>query len=98
MSNAETTRSAERKTDQSTLLSRLRYFLTPWDGRYEDLNRGKWYLNVFRDMTAGLIVAMIAIPLAMGFAMAQPPTGTWRGSIQRHRVCPLGLSDHQQRR
>jgi len=84
MSNAETTRSAERKTDQSTLLSRLRYFLTPWDGRYEDLNRGKWYLNVFRDMTAGLIVAMIAIPLAMGFAMAsglKPEQGIVGGAV-----------------
>ena len=63
---------------------RLRYFLTPWDGRYEDLAKGNWYLNVFRDFTAGLIVAMIAIPLAMGFAMASglpPEMGIVGGAV-----------------
>ncbi|HUG93516.1 MAG TPA: SulP family inorganic anion transporter [Planctomycetaceae bacterium] len=58
-----------------TLLQRLKFYLTPFDNRYEDLRAGRWYLNVFRDFTAGLIVAMVAIPLAMGFAMASglPP-------------------------
>ena len=45
-------------------------FLTPIDGRYEDLKKGNVARNVFKDLTAGLIVAMVAIPLAMGFAMA----------------------------
>ena len=84
MLNAGTTRSAQGGSDQSTVSSRLRYFFTPWDGRYEDLKQGKWYLNVFRDMTAGLIVAMIAIPLAMGFAMAsglKPEQGIVGGAV-----------------
>ena len=67
-----------------TLLQRLRYFLTPIDGRYEDLKSGNPYLNVFRDFTAGLIVAMVAIPLAMGFAMASglpPEMGIVGGAV-----------------
>jgi MFS superfamily sulfate permease-like transporter len=49
---------------------RFKLFFTPFhDGRYEDM-RGNWKGVVFRDFTAGLIVAMVAIPLAMGFAIA----------------------------
>jgi MFS superfamily sulfate permease-like transporter len=61
--------------DAGSLWQRLRYYCTPIDGRYEDLTKGAWYMNVLRDFTAGLIVAMVAIPLAMGFAMASglPP-------------------------
>ena len=67
-----------------TFIKRLVYFLTPIDGRYEDLRRGSWQLNVLRDFTAGLIVAMVAIPLAMGFAMASglpPEMGIVGGAI-----------------
>jgi len=66
-------RAAARNTD--SLWKRLAYYFTPWDGRYEDLAKGAWYMNVLRDFTAGLIVAMVAIPLAMGLAMASglPP-------------------------
>src|SRR5262245_33975273 len=67
-----------------TMWERLKYFLNPIDGRYEDLARGNWYKNVFRDFTAGLIVAMVAIPLAMGFAMAsglKPEHGIVGGAI-----------------
>jgi MFS superfamily sulfate permease-like transporter len=70
--------------DDAPLLQRLRYYITPIDGRYEDLTRGDWRLNVFRDFTAGLIVAMVAIPLAMGFAMAsglRPEQGIVGGAI-----------------
>jgi sulfate permease, SulP family len=62
----------------------LKVFLNPVDGRYEDLGKGNWKLNVFRDFTAGLIVAMVAIPLAMGFAMAsglRPEQGIVGGAI-----------------
>lgn len=49
---------------------RFKLFLNPFhDGRYEDMRSG-WKRAVFRDFTAGLIVAMVAIPLAMGFAIA----------------------------
>jgi len=54
------------------------------DGRYEDLSKGSPMLNVLRDFTAGLIVAMVAIPLAMGFAMAsglRPEQGIIGGAV-----------------
>jgi sulfate permease, SulP family len=56
--------------DNTHLVGRLLYYLNPLDGRYDDLGKGNWKLNVMRDFTAGLIVAMVAIPLAVGFAMA----------------------------
>jgi MFS superfamily sulfate permease-like transporter len=70
--------------DETTLGRRLAYFINPLDGRYEDLWRGDWRWNVLRDFTAGLIVAMVAIPLAMGFAMAsglRPEQGIVGGAI-----------------
>jgi sulfate permease, SulP family len=87
MTNLQETRPATppaRAEVDGTLLGRLKYFLTPVDGRYEDLKGEKWYLNVFRDFTAGLIVAMVAIPLAMGFAMAsglRPEQGIVGGAV-----------------
>jgi MFS superfamily sulfate permease-like transporter len=63
---------------------RLKLFVNPFDVRYEDLRHGPWYTNVFRDFMAGLIVAMVAIPLAMGFAMAsglKPVHGIVGGAI-----------------
>ena len=73
-----------RAPDDVNLWQRLRYYCTPIDGRFEDLTRGPWYMNVFRDFTAGLIVAMVAIPLAMGFAMASglpPEMGIVGGAV-----------------
>jgi len=70
--------------DNTHLLGRLSYYLNPFDGRYEDLSKGDWKLNVMRDFTAGLIVAMVAIPLAMGFAMAsglRPEQGIVGGAV-----------------
>jgi SulP family sulfate permease len=62
---------------------RVKLFLNPIDGRYEDMRKGPWQA-VCRDFTAGLIVAMVAIPLAMGFAMAsglKPEHGIVGGAI-----------------
>ncbi len=65
MSDSEVTSPA-----QETIGQRVRMFFTPFhDGRYEDMRSG-WKRAVLRDFTAGLIVAMVAIPLAMGFAIA----------------------------
>src|SRR5262245_2046738 len=69
---------------QPSLVERLRHFLNPVDVRYEDLKSDSWHLIVFRDLSAGLIVAMMAIPLAMGFAMAsglKPEQGIVGGAI-----------------
>lgn len=63
---------------------RLKLFLNPFDARYEDLRRGAWHLVVLRDFSAGLIVAMMAIPMAMGFAMAsglRPEQGIVGGAV-----------------
>jgi sulfate permease, SulP family len=71
-------------SETPSLWQRLKYYCTPVDGRFEDLRQGAWYLNVFRDFTAGLIVAMVAIPLAMGFAMASglpPAMGIVGGAV-----------------
>jgi NADH-quinone oxidoreductase subunit H len=54
---------------------RLKLFLNPFDGRYEDLRRGNVVLNVTRDFMAGLIVAMVAIPLAPGVVGADLDAG-----------------------
>ena len=70
--------------ENTNLLGRLLYFINPIDGRYDDLGKGNWKLNVMRDFTAGLIVAMVAIPLAMGFAMAsglRPEQGIVGGAV-----------------
>jgi MFS superfamily sulfate permease-like transporter len=64
--------------------NRLKLFLNPFDARYEDLRNGPWHLMVLRDFSAGLIVAMMAIPLAMGFAMAsglKPEQGIVGGAV-----------------
>jgi MFS superfamily sulfate permease-like transporter/nucleotide-binding universal stress UspA family protein len=67
-----------------TFWPRLQSFLNPFDWRYEDMTRKNWVQVVIRDTSAGLIVAMMAIPLAMGFAMAsglRPEHGILAGAI-----------------
>jgi MFS superfamily sulfate permease-like transporter len=76
----------------------LKLYCNPFDGRYEDLRKGPWYLNVFRDFTAGLIVAMVAIPLAMGFAMAsglKPEQGIVGGAVAAMVGALFGGSKYQ---
>ena len=66
------------------MLNRLKQFVTIFDNRFEDLERRNWKSTVYRDFSAGLIVAMTAIPMAMGFAMAmgmRPEQGIIAGAI-----------------
>lgn len=66
------------------MLNRLKLFMTIFDSRFEDLERHNWKSTVYRDFSAGLIVAMTAIPMAMGFAMAmgmRPEQGIIAGAI-----------------
>lgn len=63
---------------------RLTLFFTFWDSRFEDLNAKTWKGVVYRDLSAGLITAMTAIPMAMGFAMAmglRPEQGIIAGAV-----------------
>ncbi len=82
--DVENVKAIRNTSDEVPLLKRLLYFLNPVDGRFEDLRKGNPALNVLRDLTAGLIVAMVAIPLAMGFAMAsglRPEQGIVGGAV-----------------
>src|SRR5690349_10372586 len=75
---------ARQPADETTLLRRLAFYINPLDARYEDLRGPTRVLNILRDFTAGLIVAMVAIPLAMGFAMAsglRPEQGIVGGAV-----------------
>lgn len=84
--------------DNTHLVGRLLYYLNPFDGRYDDLVKGNWKLNVVRDFTAGLIVAMVAIPLAMGFAMAsglRPEQGIVGGALAGLAGALFGGSKYQ---
>lgn len=58
--------------------------MDPSDGRFEELSRGIKVRNIADDITAGFIVAAVAIPLSMGFAIAsglRPEQGIIGGAI-----------------
>jgi SulP family sulfate permease len=67
-----------------TLRQRIKLFFTFFDTRFEDLTAANWKSTLYRDFSAGLIVALTAIPMAMGFAMAmglRPEQGIIAGAI-----------------
>lgn len=67
-----------------TTKERLKLFFTFFDSRFEDLKKDTWKTTIYRDFSAGLIVAMTAIPMAMGFAMAmglRPEQGIIAGAL-----------------
>lgn len=71
------------------MLDRLRRFNQVFDSRFEDLDRAHWKSIVYRDFSAGLITAMTAIPMAMGFAIAmgfRPEQGIIAGAL----ACAVG--------
>jgi len=73
----------------TTPLSRLKLFFTFFDSRWEDLTKTNWGKIIYQDFSAGLIVAMTAIPMAMGFAMAmgmRPEHGIIAGAL----ACIIG--------
>lgn len=73
----------------TTPLGRIKLFFTLFDSRWEDLTKENWLKTVYRDFSAGLIVALTAIPMAMGFAMAmgmRPEHGIIAGAL----ACLIG--------
>jgi sulfate permease, SulP family len=73
----------------TTPFGRLKLFFTFFDSRWEDLTKDNWVKTVYQDFSAGLIVAMTAIPMAMGFAMAmgmRPEHGIIAGAL----ACVVG--------
>jgi SulP family sulfate permease len=86
------------RQDTSTLLRTLKFFLNPNDGRFEDLAKGSRTRNIIKDLTAGLVVAMVAIPLSMGFAMAsglRPEQGIVGGAVAGLLGALFGGSKYQ---
>ncbi|MGQ0444158.1 MAG: SulP family inorganic anion transporter [Beijerinckiaceae bacterium] len=78
--------------------NRLRLFITPVDARFEDIHKDNWHLVVWRDFSAGLIVAMMAIPMAMGFAIAsglRPEQGIVGGAVAGMVGALFGGSKYQ---
>jgi sulfate permease, SulP family len=78
-----------RKHFPTTPAGRIKLFFTLFDSRWEDLTVNNWKTTVYRDFSAGLIVAMTAIPMAMGFAMAmgmRPENGIIAGAL----ACVIG--------
>jgi SulP family sulfate permease len=73
----------------TTPIERLKLFFTFFDSRWEDLTKENWLKIIYKDFSAGLIVAMTAIPMAMGFAMAmgmRPEHGIIAGAL----ACVVG--------
>lgn len=76
-------------TYPSSVKERLRLFFTLFDSRFEDLQAHNWRTTLYRDFSAGLVVALTAIPMAMGFAMAmglRPEQGIIAGAL----ACIIG--------
>lgn len=74
----------EKQMVSLTTKERLKLFFTFFDSRFEDLKKDTWKTTIYRDFSAGLIVAMTAIPMAMGFAMAmglRPEQGIIAGAL-----------------
>lgn len=73
----------------SSATVRLKSFFTIFDDRFEDLRRGSALTTIYRDFSAGLIVALTAIPMSMGMAIAsglRPEQGIIAGAI----ACLIG--------
>jgi sulfate permease, SulP family len=73
----------------SQIWQRLKLFNTLIDSRFEDIKKETWISTTYRDMSAGLIVALTAIPMAMGFSMAmglRPEQGIIAGAL----ACVIG--------
>jgi SulP family sulfate permease len=85
-------------TKSNSILGRIAFYMQPFDGRYEDLLKGNRKMNIIKDLTAGLVVAMVAIPLAMGFAMAsglRPEQGIVGGAVAGLLGALFGGSKYQ---
>lgn len=88
-------------TDTMAFLDYIKLFFYPFDARFEDLtngSKGSLLMCILRDFGAGLIVAMIAIPLAMGLAIAsglKPVHGIAGGAIAGFMGAVFGGSKYQ---
>ncbi|WP_424363197.1 SulP family inorganic anion transporter [Methylocystis parvus] len=80
---------SQSPSQPDTIRGRFKLFMTLWDSRFEDLKPATWVQTTYRDFSAGLIVALTAIPMAMGFSMAmglRPEQGIIAGAL----ACVVG--------
>lgn len=78
-----------KRSPLEAVKQRLIKFNTLIDERFEDLTPATWVKTTYRDFSAGLIVALTAIPMAMGFAMSmglRPEQGIVAGAL----ACIIG--------
>ncbi len=65
-------------------LQEIQSFFHVLDERFEDYGKANKWLCLLRDFTAGLVVALVAIPLGIGFSIAsgmRPETGIIAGAF-----------------
>jgi sulfate permease, SulP family len=68
----------------SLRLDEIKSFFTFWDKRFDDYSKSKWTSLLARDLIAGLVVALVAIPLGIGFSIAsgmRPEQGIIAGAV-----------------
>jgi MFS superfamily sulfate permease-like transporter len=84
---------------RSRFWQRFAIYMNPIDGRYEELNKGNNITgNVIDDLIAGLVVASVAIPVSVGFAMAsglRPEQGIIGGAVATLLGAIFGGSKYQ---
>jgi len=92
---------AKPTTDDSSFVAVLKFYSHPLDARYEDLGNfrsAQFRKGIFRDCMAGLVVAMVVIPMAMGFAVAsglRPEQGIIGGCVAGLIGAAFGGSKYQ---
>ena len=100
MDNNPTPLFAKASPERSSSLSTLKFYCYPLDARFEDLGEvatPRFYRAILRDVHAGFIGAMVAIPLAISYSMAAglkvSSGGCWpRRARFRFRVSEIALN------
>lgn len=74
---------SDRELLRRTWFQEFQHFFRVWDERFEDYHQG-WLPCLTRDAIAAIVVALVAIPLGIGFSIAsgmRPETGIVAGAI-----------------
>ena len=83
-SNPDLAKETSNPGAERTIWERLVSFNKINDSRFEDLTKETWMQTLYKDLGAGLVVALTAIPMAMGFSMAmglRPEQGIIAGAL-----------------
>lgn len=85
-------------TYEKTWSQEMISFFTVWDQRFEDYRSGNPAALLWRDVLAGIVVALVAIPLGIGFSVAsglRPEMGIVAGAVAGLLGGLLGGSKYQ---